>query len=213
MSRFCLPDGYEERLLPADFDDFSCPGSTAQAAVYRYALERARALGVTEIVDLGCGAARKSLPWAGEFYLLLVDREPIVRRLGEEVSEFARVRLEARDFEREFGLPVSNALIVCADVVEHLVDPTALLESVKKILRSNPGMRAVFSTPCRTCGHLVESGPPSNPCHAREWRHSEFFWLLENAGLRVEASEHLPANDDVGPDDRGTFLCEVRYAP
>lgn len=210
MTRFQLPAGYEERLLPADYDDFAVPESTAQAAVYRLALLRARELGVKVVVDLGCGAARKSLPWRHEFKLVLVDRVPIARRLQEELLGDTQVYVQEQNLERRFLLPVSNALIVCADVIEHLVDPEPLLESVREMLERGYAKRAIFSTPCRACASLEEKGPPRNPCHVREWRHQEFFWLLEHAGLSVVSSEHVAENDDQEGLSKGTFVAEVR---
>lgn len=66
-------------------------------------------------------------------------------------------------------------MIICADVIEHLLDPDELL----RWLSSIPFKKIVFSTPDRSflvneLRSSCEMGPPHNPHHVREWNFQEF---------------------------------------
>ena len=78
--------------------------------------------------------------------------------------------------------PLAGSIIIAADVIEHLLDPLALLENLRQLLEIAPV--ALISTPerdlVRGAGH---NGPPPNRRHVREWSIAEFEQLLEHAGL------------------------------
>src|SRR5205823_3527718 len=73
----------------------------------------------------------------------------------------------------EVNVPPAD-LVICADVIEHVADPEALM----RFLVSATTDWIVISTPDRDLVYSGRSkyrfGPPSNPAHVREWTMSEF---------------------------------------
>ena len=70
-----------------------------------------------------------------------------------------------------------RAVVVCSDVIEHLVDPEPLIENLRSWLDYAPIV--ILTTPERD---LVRGpndlGPPINPSHVREWSLAELEpWL------------------------------------
>ena len=105
----------------------------------------------------------------------------------------------ACDLDAPHHLPVApadlaRAVLVSADVIEHLVRPEHLLASLREALGWAPLL--VVSTPERDLTRgIVDVGPPDNPCHVREWNLAEFACLLEHHGL-APARMGLTRSDD-----------------
>lgn len=205
-----LPEGYVERLDALAYDDTDSDG-LCQQAVYDYAIKRAKELGARQIADFGCGNAKKLLPHRDRFSITGVDLNAVVDQLRGQVGFEGSngFRTHDHDFSRQ-PLKFSTdgqTLLICADVIEHLVDPTYLLQSIRHALR-NGALRAVISTPCRTHHKGVsKTGPPNNPCHVREWSCKEFLALMAEARLDVLSSTHVAERPD--SEGKGTFLVEV----
>jgi hypothetical protein len=97
--------------------------------------------------------------------------------------------------------PQGYDLLICADVIEHVKNPDALLDFIK---RAKP-KTVVISTPDRDV--LVElfykwyletdpawtgfNGPPFNQCHLREWSFVEFENYI-SLHLEIETHFHCP---------------------
>jgi 2-polyprenyl-3-methyl-5-hydroxy-6-metoxy-1,4-benzoquinol methylase len=169
---YCLKPGYQSRQRPNYFEDTVTEddGVIWQPDVYPLAAEIARKLDCRRIIDVGCGRAHKLAQLQAEFDTIGID-------FGSNL-EFCRSHhpngqwIEA-NFEQPGGLPLpaqdaANAIVICADVIEHMIRPEALLEKLRPLLEH--AAVAVFSTPERDltwdAGH---TGPPPNPCHTREW--------------------------------------------
>jgi hypothetical protein len=182
-SNYCLRAGYSSRPEPQYFKDEES-GYLWQPDVYEEAREIARRLAAARIVDVGCGEAQKLVKLSPELELVGIDfgtNLEICRTLypfGTWIDH---------DLERADPLPLASAqwrrsVIVCADVVEHLIHPERLLAQLRSALQLAEAL--VLTTPERelTWGesHL---GPPPNPCHVREWSRSEFATLLQTAGF------------------------------
>ena len=91
---------------------------------------------------------------------------------------------------------IKRSLVVCSDVVEHVLDPRPLLALVRGLLAAgSPG--AVFSTPAREFRSGYETpGPPRNPSHVREWAGDDFQALLRACGFEIHYAG-LTRSDDV----------------
>ncbi len=169
---------------------------TWQPDVYAIAAAIARARGCRTIVDIGCGQARKLTSLHPEFRVIGVD-------YGENIAWCRRTYafgswLES-DLEQRELLPIPTALladavIVCSDVIEHLVDPRALLATLRTLLVH--ASYVVLTTPdrVRTYG-TIHAGPPPNSAHTREWTTQELRRLCEIEGLPVLAAGHTRSND------------------
>lgn len=182
---FFLPDGYVENTEPAYFDDAD-DGKVWQPDVYALAAAFARAAGVTTLVDVGCGRAEKAL--ATGLKVAGIDHGPNVARA---IDAGALVR--DRDLEKglQYDGVLSNAVVVCADVIEHLRDPRPLLRD----LAASPVL--LLSTPDRTLVRHADDqlGPPANACHVREWDEEGLWRLLLAHGIDAHIV-HTMNNDD-----------------
>jgi hypothetical protein len=192
--RFFVPPAYVERRTPSYFEDTS--DRIWQPHVYPLAAAVARRAGATHIVDVGCGRAVKLVALRDEFSIIGID-------YGLNL-DYCRTHypdgtwLEA-DLERPSPSPLDDRLagqsvIVCADVIEHLIDPTALLTMLAAMGAHAPAI--LLSTPerTRTWGptHL---GPPPNHAHVREWSLDELCALTVHHGFTL-AFAGVTASDD-----------------
>jgi SAM-dependent methyltransferase len=189
MGRYFLKEGYVERARPQYFKAAAQQRKVWQPNVYKAAAEWARRLGCDRIVDVGCGNARKLVELHPEFDIVGLD-------FGENIEHCRTYGLGTWiDWDIEHdplpAVDVGRSVIVCADVIEHLVDPLKLLDHLKTLLEHAP--LAILSTPERDLTRGVEDmGPPLNPSHAREWNRAELRALLESRGLaplRIELTE------------------------
>jgi len=179
--RYFLPPDYQSCSQANYFDDFGPTAPTVwQPDVYRLADQ----IG-TRIIDVGCGKGLKLRELAKRHEVTGID-------FGVNI-EFCRRHpfgtWREHDLERPGDLPVQSAtyhgaVVICADVIEHLVNPMPLLEKLRKAAKA--GATVLLSTPERVLhygpGHR---GPPPNPAHVREWSLGELRQLLEHASLRV----------------------------
>jgi 2-polyprenyl-3-methyl-5-hydroxy-6-metoxy-1,4-benzoquinol methylase len=83
-----------------------------------------------------------------------------------------RVWLESVDDSFAQCQPTSPVdIVIAADVIEHLLDPNALMSFVAQL---SP-RKIILSTPDRNLPRLgTHNGPPNNPAHIREWSFVEF---------------------------------------
>lgn len=173
-----LKADYSARLTPAYFEDTLPQSSLWQADVYRLAARLARETGVGRIVDVGCGRGAKLAALTGEFEVVGLD-------YGDNIT-YARETYEQGtwlpcDFSSQVLLPqlFRDAVVICADVIEHMSDPMPLLASLRNAVTS--AAYVLLSTPdrLRLYGH-DHAGPPDNSAHTREWTHDELTnWLTE----------------------------------
>lgn len=149
-----------------------------QHHVYELASQHARGV----VADVGCGypikAAKFLAPFADK--LFLVDQPSLKNVVHSVVSGAAFI---ATDLENGFTLPEPAQLIVCADVIEHLLNPLPLLASVVSELQE--GGTLIISTPDREGlrGSRNRHSPKAE--HVREWSKSEFRELIQQTGLRI----------------------------
>jgi len=201
---YCIKAGYRHNGSPQYFIDDT--GEIVwQPDVYPFAQQIALDRDIRGIVDIGCGRAGK--------LAALQAQRPDWRYVGIDYGaniEWCRERygwgewLE-EDFDRPHAIDAEDAVIVCADVIEHLREPEHLLAAIHE----SGCVAAVLSTPERERAYCGDhDGPPTNPCHVREWTLEEFGKFLRSSGFEVE---HLGVtrSNDVGGGDK-TTLARVR---
>jgi hypothetical protein len=199
--RFCLPVGYQQRQQPEYFADDADDGITWQPDVYPHAADLARHLGRDAIIDVGCGRAAK--------LATLHQHEPTWHYIGVDVGpniQWCQTHhpfgtwLEA-DLEACTVLPIPadqlcRAVIVCSDVLEHLVRPDIAMRLMWTLATIGNDAPVVLSTPARE--HRAGAdylGQPRNPAHVREWTSAEFTAFVAASGFGIRDA-HLTRSDD-----------------
>jgi SAM-dependent methyltransferase len=152
---------------------------------YRRALAALGPLESSSVLDYGCGDGaligwilRRSAACEVHGY----DANPLAVALCRQ--KLAAEGLTATIHESLHELPDERFdAIICAEVIEHVHDPAALLAAIARLLK--PGGRAVITTPVRLTHH------PEDPSHVREWFFDEFRALVDGGPLTVRAHESL----------------------
>lgn len=160
-----------------------------QFPVYQHALKLIRRRGLQTIADVGCGVARK--------LAYVRAKEPGRRYVGIDqpnAISYCRGHHEfgewlADDFENPTGVAddLRADLVICCDVIEHLLDPNRLLSYLRRLTASDGFL--LLSTPDRDAMRGTDCVESPNAFHVREWNPTEFATYLETAGLRIE--EHF----------------------
>lgn len=186
LSTFFIKPSYIHRDSCTHFDDTAL-SDEYQDGVYRHARTLADKMGLRTVFDIGCGSGFKLIKYFSDLTILGSEIEPTLGWLRSTYPEHAWI-------PSDFALkpPFSPDLIICSDVVEHLVNPNLLLEFIASLAFQ----RLVLSTPernavqMRQSGHLHD-GPPQNPCHVREWSFTElrlylsqYFYVIDHLLLQ-----------------------------
>lgn len=205
-NQYKIQNAYTPRLNPAHHDDRSYT-EQAQREVYQYCAAFMAAKKLQTVVDVGCGSGFKLITYLGNFETVGIETEPCVSALKMAYPE--RTWLLSGEPERSFLAAIDNYLpdvVLCCDVIEHIVDPDSLIGYLLSLNASY----YIISTPCRftLCNHAKFAaqyahtwhGPPLNPCHVREWTMSEFveylalsFTVLQSfyGNNQIECQYHL----------------------
>jgi hypothetical protein len=166
-----LPEGYVERLgAPQSYDIGG--DDKWQDEVYAEARKLYDSEHLSKVLDWGTGSGFKLVKHFGDLDSMNVmgaDLDVAVDRLRDVYP--GRVWGTADSFP--VGIPID--LVICADVIEHVDNPSALLSALRDI---GPKW-LVISTPDRELMAKYPKwgrpqGPPSNGCHVREWSFDEF---------------------------------------
>jgi Methyltransferase domain len=189
--------GYRYRASALSYDD---TGNTDkwQYEVYRYAADLMGANGFQTVCDVGCGSGYKLVHQLGDFETTGTDIPQTVTFLRSKYPERRWLALD------EVGRLGKFDLVICADVIEHVDDPDALLSLLESIAKRH----ILISTPdrnlCYRRGNFHHFGPSTNPTHLREWSFDEFVQFV--AG-RFNVLDHRISNRLQATQ---MLLCEVR---
>lgn len=166
--RFGIDPGYVHRTRIDYFDD-TMNEDEWQREVYRRASDLMEANGLSSVCDVGCGSGYKLIKFLGDFETLGIDLPETIETVRTRYPDrnwlggsFDSIRI--RDVD----------LVICADVIEHVLDPDELMRFIVGIARG----LVVLSTPARELlyddRNKSRFGPPENPTHVREWSTTEF---------------------------------------
>jgi len=202
MSQYCLKEGYQSREKPEYYVAHDT-GIDWQQAVYDYAYTLAKQYQCHTVIDMGCGDGVKLQSFASEFSVIGLDYGENIDYCQQQYPESLWVNCDLEDattYPKWDGSILSGALIICADVIEHLAEPTILLDVLRNWLKYARAI--VLSTPERDLvrgnNHM---GPPLNPCHVREWNTDELLCLLAQSGLHVQSLRCVPAYSGSNQDE------------
>lgn len=163
---------YRHQPNPVAYDDREQKDNW-QRQVYENAARIARAKKIRSVVDFGCGSGFKLLKYLSDFETVGVEIDPALSYLRSQYPD--RMWRDGAFFTPD----TFNAdLVICSDVLEHLLEPDRLLSA----LASSKGGFFVFSTPALELladrGASPRLGPPANPTHVYEWTTTEFRELI-----------------------------------
>ena len=184
-ARYCIRWPYRARRTYHHYDDSTCEDHW-QLEVYLHALGLMKKHNLTSIVDIGCGSGYKLVTYFADY-----------QTLGLEVPENVRL-LQKRYPDKQWQVSdssvkptISTDVIICADVIEHMVDPDELVTYIKGI----PFQYLVLSTPDRKLIYRPWKrgywGPPRNKAHQREWTLPEFGRYIS---LHFDVIDHRITN-------------------
>jgi hypothetical protein len=175
---FIKPD-YKSRTQYVHYDDLE-EEDKWQLEVYLRAYGLMKKNNWNRVADIGCGSSFKLVKYLGDF-------ETIGYELPQNVSELKRRHpdREWRTTDFQNAKEIVADLIICSDVIEHLVDPDILMN----YLVQQEFQTLILSTPERDiCRGVNDLGPPANLAHQREWNFDEFsryvsehFTIVEHA--------------------------------
>lgn len=198
-----LPENYEPRLTPQYFNDVLPDAHLWQADVYRAAVHLARKAGVNRLWDIGCGRATKLITYANEFEIIGVDYRDNIEfcKQNYNVGTWNVANLEIDVAPNQL---FENSVVICADVIEHLINPSALIQTLKNACQT--AAYVLVSTPDRQRLYGREQdGPPDNLAHVREWTRQELWTWFKAEGLPVVWSGWTVSFDNQ-PDRVNTSL-------
>lgn len=201
---FFLPAGYRQQPAPFSHDALRddetywtserlVMSARYQYHVYAWAASLITHRGLRSVLDVGCGPGVKL---ASLISPVCNDIEGIDQATGVAAARRAGApgRYTVVDLET-CGMPAWRTfdLIICADVIEHLMDPDPALRLIRRF--SHAGTLAVVSTPDRARLHGRECMASTKPDHVREWSAPEFVRLLRSRSMRPVSQRLFPADD------------------
>lgn len=185
---YFIKPGYTARAKPEYFDD-ATPDTLKkvyQPDVYTLASAMA-AVGGRRIVDVGCGRGGKLKALAEAFEVTGIDFGANIEycRTTHPFGRWLEFDLEAESGFPLDGVDLTGSVVICADVIEHLVSPLPLLRHLKGCV--DRGACLLLSTPERELlPRGRPQGPPKNPAHVREWSLGELRLLLASVGFPIQ---------------------------
>lgn len=199
--RLGLPAAYQQRLQPVYFADTADDGITWQPDVYPHAAALARDRGRDVIIDIGCGHAAKLALLQHDqpqWHYIGVDYGPNIEWCwaNHAFGDWIEADLETCT---ALAIPIaqlSRAVIVCSDVLEHLVRPDVAIRMMLALAATGDSAPVVLSTPARERrAGATYLGQPRNPAHVREWTNSEFQSFVRASGFAIHDA-HLTRSDN-----------------
>lgn len=169
---YCIYDGYVSRT---EFVTCEQIGHTDQFQDEVYAAARKVCVDnkYNTVLDIGCGSAYKLVKYFRDKKFVGLDLEPNLSHIKDKYPLY--------DFRlSDFGKPPSESfdLIICSDVIEHLLEPDDLLEFIscidfKHLVLSTPERRTIQELQKSFGWQVQVNGPPHNLMHVREWSFDE----------------------------------------
>lgn len=197
---YYIKAGYhpKERALTFEGDDVGAywtderikKATTNQYYVYEKCFTLLQNRGYHTLLDVGCGPPVKIKGLLAQYCvdIVLVDQPSIADLVNGILpkAEFIPVNLEHIDLV----LPKKFDLIICADVLEHLLNPDNCVRFIRRHLA--PQGLAVLSTPERDYLRGKDCSYSPKPEHVREWNSVEFAQYITSRGFEIVEHSWLP---------------------
>lgn len=184
-ANYHLPRIYRQRKQYVHWDDLPFKDES-QLEVYLYALGLMKKHRLSSVLDIGCGSAYKLMTYLGDYETTGIELPQNLPFLHETYPDRHWLASDFTD-----GGDFSADLVICSDIIEHLLDPNQLLTFVQTISFKH----LLISTPCRELGYpfwiRAYWGPPPHEPHVREWTFDEFGAYV---GAFFEIADHRITN-------------------
>ena len=159
-----IKEGYVHRGDPI-YCDNTQKTDHFQYEVYQLALTIAKIIDKQPVLDIGCGSGYKLVNLFCDFDTLGIDLKPTYSYL---IKKYPNKSWAIKTDTPPVG---KYGVVVCADVIEHVLDPDNFINYLSKI----DFCYLILSTPDRSFRVLSQDGPPTNTAHVREWTRDEFY--------------------------------------
>jgi len=187
-NQFHMPSTYVDRVDNDYYEDISFSSKLVvhQPEVYYGADFILRQSGRKILVDIGSGNG-KNLALVGSTAQLkyAIDFRVNVEYFKTHYPDCKTFELDLERADSSYlpNIEWQDAVVICADVIEHLRSPFGLMDCLKYIF--NAGGIIVLSTPDREKLHgYLHEGPPVNPAHVREWTLNELSSFFTASGMQ-----------------------------
>jgi glycosyltransferase involved in cell wall biosynthesis len=191
---YSIKRGYKIRSKNAPYIDDQPTGIVYQPDIYEFVKFLSKKGGFKYLIDVGAGNGEKLTSIADHVKIIAIDYDPNIKVLKNNLPSANII-----NFNLEKGLPkvpneiLKEAVVISADVIEHIVKPHQYLKGLAKWSKIAPYV--LISTPDRTRARGPENfGPPANPFHVREWSIDELYSVLKNYGIPCRIG-HSISND------------------
>ena len=194
MNSYCVKKGYQINSMDLLGGGENTVEDSSIYSYEVYSLARSLLLQhrLASVLDLGCGQAVKLNKLLGPVCNQITGVE-VAATIAECSARYdwgiwltGNLEDASLDIGRRFDL------ILAVDTIEHLANPTALLETIGRHAR--PETWVVLSTVERDVARGREHmGPPPHPYHIREWSFDEFGEYVRGAGFEVVSHVTAPS--------------------
>lgn len=200
MHNYGIREGYQIRPEPDYFVDNLGDSAVWQPDAYEFAYKLIHVLVPFRFFDVGCGNGDKTIK-APVSVVGIDTGQNIATARDKHGQHHTR---HWYDINLENGLPElfgnfnPNSVTICADVIEHLVNPDPLLRDLAE--HTHKCEAVIISTPDRQRLYGSDhNGPPENPHHVREWTLHELADYWRSLGAHITLTGYTRANN-VKPD-------------
>lgn len=196
--KFFIDKKYQERLEPEFFAELINEKQyiVHQPDIYALAAFLGEKFDCDYIIDVGCRLAIKLVQLHPKFKIVGVGYKDNIKSCMEKYDFGTWIN---HDLESIGPLEIKkdilkNSIIICSEVIEHLRDPSFLLNNLNKFLEYSSA--CLISTPGRDLDPTKpQLGPPRNPHHVREWAVKEFDNLLKSYNFNTSFLGHMINNN------------------
>jgi len=208
LTQFCIKKNYHHRKNSKYFEDeeSNLGGITYQPDIYGFASFLAEKSGCSCIIDIGCGNAKKLVSLHPNFKIIGIDYGKNINECKKNYpfGTWINSNLESSDLTKSMNENLSKSMIICSDVIEHLINPSNLLSNIRILM--NHSRICLITTPERDLTRgKNDFGPPINKHHIREWNFSELEQLLKSYNLDLVISG-LTASSDLNFENKTMFF-------
>ena len=172
--------GYRSNPTPTHHNDISWTDES-QNEVYQFSRKLLDEKQLNTVIDLGCGSGFKLIKYFDDKETIGIETEPCLSFLKTKYAN--KKWIHSGEPEKSFSnYRESCDIIICADVIEHILDPDDLLHHIKQynfkyLIISTPD-RSVLKT-MKEYGDKAWFGPPVNKSHVREWTYDELHLYIK----------------------------------